>query len=77
MLKKWSKQGVVIYYRKFWENATVLDIKPKSGGVQECSKILWKFKQNTTEEIESITLDPDHAFLIVMNQITYGQQKGY
>jgi hypothetical protein len=39
--------------------------------------ILWKFKQNTTEEIESITLDPDHAFLIVMNQITYGQQKGY
>jgi hypothetical protein len=41
----------------------VLDIKLKSGGVQRVKlpveiwqKYLWKFKQNTTEEIESITL---------------------
>lgn len=48
----------------------VLDIKYKSGTVKRITlpvevwmrNTSWKFKANTTEEIESITLDPDHVF---------------
>jgi hypothetical protein len=32
----------------------------------------WSFKHDSTEEIESITLDPDHVFRIVMKLIMYG-----
>ncbi|RZJ53683.1 MAG: M1 family peptidase [Flavobacterium sp.] len=48
----------------------VLDIKTKSGKVTRVKLPVeiwqrnndWSFKHNSTEEIESITLDPDHVF---------------
>jgi hypothetical protein len=48
----------------------VLDVKTKSGKVTRVSLPVevwqrnndWSFKHNSTEEIESITLDPDHVF---------------
>ncbi|WP_366187536.1 M1 family metallopeptidase [Flavobacterium ovatum] len=48
----------------------VLDIKTKSGKITRVNLPVeiwqknkqWSFKQNTTEEIESIILDPDHVF---------------
>lgn len=48
----------------------VLDVKTKSGKVTRVNLPVeiwqrnkdWSFKHNSTEEIESITLDPDHAF---------------
>lgn len=48
----------------------VLDVKTKSGKVARVKLPVeiwqrnndWSFKHNSTEEIESITLDPDHAF---------------
>jgi hypothetical protein len=65
-------QGVVITIENFEKMPmpVVLDIKLKSGGVERVKlpveiwqkNTSWTFKQNTTEEIESITLDPDHAF---------------
>jgi hypothetical protein len=48
----------------------ILDIKAKSGKITRVNLPVeiwqknkeWSFKQNTTEEIESIILDPDHVF---------------
>jgi hypothetical protein len=48
----------------------VLDVKTKSGKVSRVKlpveiwqkNKLWSFKHDSTEEIESITLDPDHSF---------------
>ncbi len=48
----------------------ILDIKSKSGKVTRVNLPVeiwernksWSFKSNTTEEIETITLDPDHVF---------------
>ncbi|WP_281310052.1 M1 family metallopeptidase [Flavobacterium flavigenum] len=48
----------------------VLDVKTKSGKVARVNLPVeiwqrnkdWSFKHNSTEEIESITLDPDHVF---------------
>jgi len=48
----------------------VLDVKTKSGKVTRVNLPVeiwqrnkdWSFKHNSTEEIESITLDPDHVF---------------
>jgi hypothetical protein len=80
---KMTKQGVVITIENFEKMPNCFRYKPEKWWstkseipVEIWQKYLWKFKQNTTEEIENS--DPDHAFLIVMNQITYGQQqKGY
>jgi len=48
----------------------VVEIKTKSGAVSRIKLPVevwqrnteWTFKSNTTEELESVTLDPDHAF---------------
>ncbi|MEO7977260.1 M1 family metallopeptidase [Flavobacterium sp.] len=48
----------------------VLDVKTKSGKISRVALPVeiwqrnkeWSFKHNSTEEIESITLDPDHVF---------------
>jgi hypothetical protein len=48
----------------------VLEVKTKSGGISRVKlpveiwqrNIDWKFKLDTKEEIESITIDPDHVF---------------
>jgi hypothetical protein len=48
----------------------VVDVKTKSGKVSRVKlpveiwqkNNVWAFKHDSTEEIESITLDPDHAF---------------
>ena len=48
----------------------ILDVKIKSGKVERVKLPVeiwqknteWSFKYNSTEEIESITLDPDHVF---------------
>ena len=64
--------GVYITIGNFEKMAmpVVLDIKTKSGKVSRVKLPVeiwqknkeWSFKQNTTEEIESITIDPDHVF---------------
>ena len=71
-VKNDPKQGVVITIENFEKMPMpiVLDIKLKSGGVERVKlpveiwqkNTSWTFKHNSTEEIESITLDPDHAF---------------
>ena len=71
-VKNDPKQGVVITIENFerMPMPVVLDIKLKSGGVERVKlpveiwqkNTSWTFKHNSTEEIESITLDPDHAF---------------
>ena len=48
----------------------ILDIKTKSGKVSRVKlpveiwqkNVDWTFKYNSTEEIESVVLDPDHVF---------------
>lgn len=71
-VKNDPKQGVVITIENFEKMPmpVVLDIKLKSGGVERVKlpveiwqkNSAWTFKHKSTEEIESITLDPDHAF---------------
>ena len=71
-VKNDPKQGVVITVENFEKMPmpVVLDIKLKSGGVERVKlpvevwqkNTSWTFKHNSTEEIESITLDPDRAF---------------
>jgi hypothetical protein len=71
-VKNDPKQGVVITIENFEKMPmpVVLDIKLKSGGVERVKLPVevwqknksWTFKHNSTEEIESITLDPDRAF---------------
>ena len=66
------KLGVYITIENFDKMVmpVVLDIKTKSGKVSRVKlpveiwqkNIEWTFKQDTTEEIESIVIDPDHVF---------------
>ncbi|GAA3768841.1 M1 family metallopeptidase [Flavobacterium ginsengiterrae] len=65
-------KGVVISVENFdkMPMPIVLDVKTKSGKVTRVNLPVeiwqrnneWSFKHNSTEEIESITLDPDNAF---------------
>ena len=65
-------QGVIITIDNLDKMAmpVVLDIKTKSGTVMRMHLPVeiwmrnksWTFKANTNEEIESVTLDPDHVF---------------
>ena len=65
-------QGVIITIDNLDKMAmpVVLDIKTKSGTVMRMQLPVeiwmrnksWTFKANTNEEIESVTLDPDHVF---------------
>tara|TARA_R110000868_G_scaffold193786_3_gene438995 strand:- start:1776 stop:4043 length:2268 start_codon:yes stop_codon:yes gene_type:complete len=65
-------KGVVITVENFEKMPMpiVLDIKTKSGKVDRVKlpvevwqkNTSWSFKHDSTEEIESITLDPDHVF---------------
>ena len=71
-VKNDPKQGVVITVENFEKMPMpiVLEIKTKSGKVDRVKlpvevwqkNTTWSFKHNSTEEIESITLDPDHVF---------------
>jgi hypothetical protein len=71
-VKNDPKQGVVITVENFEKMPMpiVLDVKSKSGKVERINlpveiwqkNTVWSFKHNSTEEIESITLDPQHAF---------------
>ncbi|MES2573574.1 MAG: M1 family metallopeptidase [Bacteroidota bacterium] len=66
------KSGVYITIENFEKMAmpVILDIKTKRGKVSRLSLPVeiwqknkdWTFKYNSTEEIESITIDPDHVF---------------
>ena len=66
------KLGVYITIGNFEKMVmpVILDIKTKSGKVTRVKLPVeiwqknkeWSFKQDTTEEIESITIDPDHVF---------------
>ena len=66
------KSGVYITIENFEKMAmpVVLDVKTKSGKVTRIKLPVeiwqrnkeWTFKHNATEEIESITIDPDHVF---------------
>ncbi|MCI9845741.1 M1 family metallopeptidase [Flavobacterium pectinovorum] len=65
-------KGVVINIENFdkMPMPIVLDVKEKSGKVTRVNLPVevwqrnhdWSFKHNSTEEIESVTLDPDHVF---------------
>ena len=71
-VKNDPKNGVVITVENLDQMAlpTIVEIKTKSGATKRVTlpvetwqrNTSWSFKQNTTEEIESITLDPDHVF---------------
>jgi hypothetical protein len=71
-VKNDATKGAVITIENFEKMAmpVVLDIKTKSGKVTRVKlpveiwqrNIDWSFKVNTTEEIESVVIDPDHAF---------------
>jgi hypothetical protein len=66
------KSGVYITIENFEKMAmpVVLDVKTKSGKVTRVKlpveiwqrNVDWTFKHNSTEEIESISIDPDHVF---------------
>ncbi|WKL43661.1 M1 family metallopeptidase [Flavobacterium sp. ZE23DGlu08] len=70
-VKNDPKQGVVISIENFEKMAmpVSLDVKTKSGKTTRVKLPVevwqrnkaWSFKHNSTEEIESITLDPDHV----------------
>lgn len=65
-------KGVIITIENFEKMAmpVILDVKTKSGKVTRVKlpvevwqrNIDWSFKMNTTEEIATIVLDPDHVF---------------
>ncbi|WP_281239468.1 M1 family metallopeptidase [Flavobacterium praedii] len=71
-IKNDPSKGAVISIENFEKMAmpVVLDIKTKSGKVTRVKlpvevwqrNVEWSFKVNTTEEILTVTLDPDHAF---------------
>jgi len=71
-VKNDPSKGVIITVENFEKMPMpiVLDVKTKSGKVSRVNLPVeiwqrnndWSFKYNSTEEIESITLDPDHAF---------------
>ena len=66
------KSGALITIENFEKMAmpVIMDIKTKSGKVTRLKlpveiwqkNVDWTFKHNSTEEIESIVLDPDHVF---------------
>ncbi len=66
------KLGVLISIENFEKMAmpVIIDIKTKSGKITRLKlpveiwqrNVDWTFKHNSTEEIESIVLDPDHVF---------------
>jgi aminopeptidase N len=66
------KDGALITIENFEKMVmpAVMDIKTKSGNVTRIKlpveiwqrNVDWTFKHNSTEEIESIILDPDHVF---------------
>ena len=71
-VKNDPKKGVVITIENFEKMPmpSILEVKTKSGKVERIKLPVevwqrnnsWSFKHNSTEEIESITLDPDHVF---------------
>ncbi|MEN9909572.1 MAG: hypothetical protein RLZZ540_2721 [Bacteroidota bacterium] len=71
-VKNDPKKGVFITIENFEKlpMPVVIDVKTKSGKVDRVKlpvevwqkNVAWTFKHNSTEEIESITLDPDHVF---------------
>lgn len=71
-VKNDPSKGVVITVENFdkMPMPIVADVKTKSGKVTRVNipvevwqrNTVWSFKHNSTEEIESITLDPDHIF---------------
>lgn len=71
-IKNDPAKGVAITIENFDKMAmpVILDVKTKSGKVSRVKlpvevwqrNSVWTFKHNSTEEIESITLDPDHIF---------------
>lgn len=71
-VKNDASKGSVITIENFEKMAmpVVLDVKTKSGKVTRVKLPVeiwqrntdWSFKVNTTEEIESVVIDPDHAF---------------
>ncbi|NGY37087.1 M1 family metallopeptidase [Flavobacterium sp. XN-5] len=71
-VKNDPKQGVIITVENFEKMPMpiILDVKTKSGKVERIKLPVeiwqknkeWSFKHNSTEEIESITLDPEHVF---------------
>ncbi|RVT75338.1 M1 family peptidase [Flavobacterium sufflavum] len=71
-VKNDPKKGVFISIENFEKMPmpVILDVKLKSGKVDRVKlpvevwqkNVEWTFKHNSTEEIESITLDPDHVF---------------
>jgi len=71
-IKNNPKNGVLITIKNYEKMPmpVVLDIKLKSGKVDRVNlpvevwqkNIEWTFKHNSTEEVEKITIDPDHVF---------------
>ena len=71
-IKNDVKQGAVITVENLEKMPMplVVELKTKSGAVSRIKlpveiwqrNTSWSFKSNTTEELESITIDPDHAF---------------
>jgi hypothetical protein len=71
-IKNDPAKGVFITIRNFEKMPmpVIVDVKLKSGKVDRVKlpvevwqkNVEWTFKHNSTEEIESITLDPDHVF---------------
>ncbi|WP_144891785.1 M1 family metallopeptidase [Flavobacterium tiangeerense] len=71
-VKNDPSKGVIITIENFEKMVmpVSLDVKTKSGKITRIKLPVevwqknksWSFKHNSTEEIESITLDPDHAF---------------
>ena len=70
-VKNDPKQGIIISIENFEKMAmpVILDVKTKSGKVTRVNLPVevwqknkaWSFKHDSTEEIESITIDPDHV----------------
>ncbi len=71
-VKNDPKKGAIISIKNFEKMAmpVIMDIKTKSGKVERVKlpveiwqrNVDWSFRFNSTEEIESIILDPDHVF---------------
>jgi hypothetical protein len=71
-VKNDPKSGIIITIENFEKMAmpVVLDIKTKSGKITRVKlpveiwqrNVDWSFKHDSNEEIESIIIDPDHAF---------------
>lgn len=71
-VKNDPKLGAIITIENFEKMVmpVILDVKTKSGNVTRVKlpvevwqkNVDWSFKHNSTEEIQSITIDPDHVF---------------